>query len=110
MRIRNFINAALAAALVAGAASPALAQTPWQAHHPRRAEVNHRLANQNHRIAAERRAGEISGPKARLLHAQDRWVRAQERVEASRHGGHITRAEKRHLNREENKVSRNIAR
>lgn len=108
MRIRHLITAALAVTMVAGAASAAGAQTRWQAHHPRRVEVNHRLANQNRRIAMERREGEINGRQAAALHAQDRGIRAQERFDASRNGGHLTRGEQRRLNREENGVSREI--
>jgi hypothetical protein len=95
--------------LAIGAASAASAATPWQRHHPRRVEVNHRLANQNRRIHEERREGEITGAQARDLHAEDRGIRAQERFDASQHGSHLTRAEQGQLNREENGVSKQIS-
>ena len=91
-----------------GVATGASAETRWQHHHPRRVEVNHRLANQDHRINVERREGEITGRQARYLHAEDRGFRAQERFDASRDRSHLTRAEQRRLNREENGVSRQI--
>ncbi len=99
---------ALALALTAvGAASSADAST-WREHHPRRAEVNSRLNHQNHRIAAERREGEITKSQAMDLHAEDRGIRAQERFDSSKDGGHITRGEKAQLNHEENQVGRQI--
>jgi hypothetical protein len=104
-------KALVAASLVLamGAATAASAETPWQRHHPRRTEVNHRLANQNRRIHQERREGEITGAQARELHAEDRGIRAQERFDASHQHGHITRAQQAQLNHEENGVSRQIA-
>jgi hypothetical protein len=98
------VVAALASLVVGGAAS---AET-WNQAHPRRAEVNHRLANQNRRINVERREGEISGAQARSLHRQVRFVRGEERFMASQQGSHITRAEQRALNQQENGVSRQI--
>ena len=104
----RFATVALGLAVVLAGAAGASAETQWQAHHPRRVEVNHRLARQDHRIAVERREGELSGRQARELHAEDRGVRAQERFDASHDRGHITRAEQRRLNHEENGVSRQI--
>lgn len=89
----------------AGAASAA----PWQQNHPRRAEVNHRLANQDRRINTERREGEISGRQAHALHAEDRSIRHEERSMASLDNGHITKGDQRALNQQENTVSRQIA-
>ena len=72
-------------------AGSAFAQAPapagdgqWAKSHPRREEVNARLAN--HRI------------------------RMEERAMASTNGGHITKTEQRALNQQENQVSREIGR
>lgn len=110
MRIKSLITAGFALVLTAGVASAAMAETPWQAHHPRRVEVNHRLDHQFRRIRAERREGELTRSQARYLHTEDRGIRAQERFDASRNHGHLTRGEQRRLNREENGVSRQIGR
>ena len=80
----------------------------WRAGHPRRAEVNARLNHQDRRINVERREGEITTAQAHDLHAEDRGIRAQERFDASNNGGHITRAEDRSLNQQENAVSHQI--
>ena len=86
------------------------ADADWRTSHPRRAEVNSRLNNQDRRIHTERREGEITGAQARDLHAEDRGIRAQERFDASHDNGHITRSEKAQLNHEENGVSGQIGR
>ena len=99
---------AMGLAVVLAGATSVSADTRWQSHHPRREEVNSRLARQNHRITVERRQGELTGRQAHELRAEDRGVRAQQRFYASRHGGHITRAEQHRLNHEENGVSRQI--
>jgi hypothetical protein len=99
--------AAIAALSVAfiGTASAA---TNWDASHPRRAEVNLRLANQDRRIHQEVREGEMSPNKAIRLHRDDHQIRREERLMASQNGGHITRQEGRALNQQENRVSRQI--
>ncbi len=99
------LSLALAGTVVATGADAA-----WAPYHPRRAEVNARLAHQYHRVMMERREGELTGRQARLLHTEDHGIRAQERFYASRDGGHITRAEQVRLNHEENTVSHQIGR
>lgn len=78
--------------------------------HPRRAEVNHRLNNQDRRINHDVRNGDMSRREARNLHQRDHQIRHEERRMASRHGGHITRHEQSRLNRQENHTSRRIRR
>jgi Spy/CpxP family protein refolding chaperone len=103
-------TATAVAALICFTASAANAATAWQKAHPRRAEVNHRLANQNRRIHEERKEGELTPAQAAALHKDDRQIRQEERDMASQNGGHITREEQRTLNQQENKVSRQIGR
>lgn len=101
----------IGAVLLAGSsliASAADADTAWQKHHPRREQVNDRLANQNRRIHKEVKEGEMSKAEAANLHAQDHQIRQEERDMASQNGGHITKAEQRALNQQENGVSKEI--
>jgi len=105
---RNILLAAMALVIAGAGATGASAQTRFDQTHPRRAEVNGRLVNENHRIAAERRDGEISKVKALRMHRRAHMIRVQERRMALRHGGHITRAEKLRLNREENHLGRHV--
>lgn len=108
MKFRNILIAAMGLTMAAGAVSTASAATTWQNHHPRRVEVNHRLANENHRIRVERREGAISGREARHLHKVDYRVRMEERRMAMRHHGHLTRGEQVRLNHQENHLSHRI--
>jgi hypothetical protein len=92
-----------------GISISSFAQTgKWDQTHPRRAEVNARLNNQDRRIHRERREGEISRGQAVRLHRQDHRIRREERHMAARHNGHITRRDQARLNRQENRTSRRI--
>ena len=93
---------------VGAAASGASAETRWDAHHPRRVEVNHRLHNQAVRIREERKEGDMSAMKAHRLRVADRHIRSEERRDAFRHDSHITKAEQIKLNHQENAVSGKI--
>jgi hypothetical protein len=104
------IFATLLTGLMSITANSAMAQTPWQAHHGGRAEVNHRLNHQDHRIRNEVRRGEISRYRAHQLHKQDHQIRREERIMASQHHGHLTRQEHRTLNHQENALSHRIGR
>jgi hypothetical protein len=113
-RMTRVSRGALFAVAVAFAGT-AFAQAPapagdgqWAKNHPRREEVNARLANQNRRINKEVREGEISRGQAAKLHQQDHRIRMEERAMASTNGGHITKTEQRALNQQENQVSREI--
>lgn len=107
---RKPLMLAIAAAFLATAATGAMAETQWQKNHPRRTEVNGRLANQDRRINHEVREGEISRGRAAQLHHEDHQIRQEERDMARQDGGHITRQEQTVLNQQENGVSRQIGR
>jgi hypothetical protein len=95
-------------ALALSIAGTASAQTNWDAAHPRRVEVNHRLANQDHRIHQEVREGEMSHAEAARLHRDDHQIRHEERDMATQDGSHITRREDYALNQQESRASRQI--
>src|SRR5262245_55410792 len=103
MMLKSIVVAALLLS-----ATPAFAD--WAANHPRRVEVNQRLANQNARIRAGVRDGQLSYAQARQPRREDRAIRSEERAFAAIHHGHITPGEQRLLNRQENAVSRQIYR
>jgi uncharacterized protein HemX len=109
--MRSFRKAsmiALASLFALGLAGSAMAETQWEKDHPRRDQVNDRLANQNKRIKDERKEGELSKQQAAKLHKDDRQIRQEERLMASQNGSHITKQEQRTLNQQENKVSGKI--
>ena len=105
---RKTVTVLLMSISLAGAASSALADTKWEQNHPRRDQVNDRLANQNKRIKTEVAEGEMSKAKAAQLHKDDRQIRREERLMASQNKGHITKLEQKTLNQQENAVSKQI--
>jgi hypothetical protein len=76
--------------------------------HPRRAEVNARLRNQDRRIHKEVKEGEITKGQAANLHKEDHQIRQEERDMASQDHSHITKQEQKTLNQQENQVSKQI--
>jgi hypothetical protein len=101
MKLRNLLIAAMGLTVAAGAAS---AETPWQHHHPRRVEVNHRLDHLNRSIRHEHAEGDLSARQAAYMHARVHLIRLQERRFADHHHSHLTRAEQMRLNHEESGV------
>jgi hypothetical protein len=101
----TFAAAIVSLAALVGTAS---AETTWQKNHPRRTQVNSRLANQNRRIHNDVKDGTLSKGQAANLHREDHQVRQEERDMASQNGSHITKAEQGVLNRQENGISNQI--
>jgi hypothetical protein len=106
--VRKALSVAALSLSLGGLAGNAMADTQWQKDHPRREQVNNRLANQNKRIHQERQEGEITKGQAAKLHSEDHAIRHEERTMASTNNGHITRAEQKSLNQQENQVSKQI--
>lgn len=108
---KKFVAMAVLSAFAVGTAGSVMAaEGQWAKNHPRREQVNDRLANQNKRIHQERQEGEITKGQAAKLHKEDRQIRGEERAMASQNGGHITKQEQQTLNQQENAVSRQIGR
>ena len=110
--MKKFGKIALVAtiALCAGLATVegASADTYWQACHPGREQLNDRLTYQNMRIRDEYRDGEIGWRRAQYLHREDRFIRGRERFDSRFHDSHLSPAQYRTLNYEENGVNRQI--
>ena len=106
--LKKLLGTTLVVLSLAGIGSTALADTTWQKNHPRREQVNNRLANQNKRINTEVKEGEMSKAKAAKLHTEDHQIRTEERLMAGQNGSHITKLEQKTLNQQENKVSKQI--
>ena len=95
-------------ATAAGTTGNTAAKTHWVKHHPRRHEVNKRLARQHHRIHQEVKEGDLTKGQASRLHKDDRAIRQEERDMAKQNGGQVTKSEQKVLNQQENAVSRQI--
>jgi hypothetical protein len=76
--------------------------------HPRVNEVNRRQANQQKRIGNGINNGSLSPKETANLERRDASVQKQEHADMAKHHGHLTKAEQRHLNRRENRISRSI--
>ena len=107
MKTKLFTTTALIVALLSFNASFA-ADGHWGQTHPRREQVNDRLANQNRRIHDKVEDGKMSRAEAGKLHHEDHQIRREEKDMASQDHGHITKSEQRTLNQQENHVSRQI--
>ena len=105
---RKILVLAAATVSLGALTSNAFAETHWQKDHPRRTEVNHRLANQNRRIHNDVKDGTLRKSQAENLHHEDHQVRQEERDMASQDGSHITKTDQRALNQQENRISGQI--
>lgn len=89
-------------------ATTAKAETTWEKRHPRRDEVNDRIENQDRHIKQEVKEGDLSHAQAVALHKDDRTISQEERDMAKLDSGHITTADQKALNQQENTVSKQI--
>lgn len=107
--MKKFAIASLLAVVAAAsfAQSPA-AEATFAKKHPRRAEVNHRLAMQNKRIHHEVKEGDLTRAQAANLHREDRAIHREENRMVARNGGYITKQQQNTLNQQENQVSTQI--
>jgi hypothetical protein len=97
---------ALGSLLALGIASSAMAQPVPD--HPRVNEVDRRLETQQGRINNGVARGQIAPGQAARDERLDARVGRQESRDEAMHGGHLTKREDRHLNRELNHNSRRI--
>jgi hypothetical protein len=111
MKTNKFLTAATIVAL-GFISTSVLAQSAAPANfdktHPRRAQVNSRLNNQNARTDNKVADGKMSKGEAAKIHSQDHSIRKEEKRDAAANGGHITKAEQKHINHQENHVSKEI--
>jgi len=106
--VGGLLSGVTAVVVLASTAGSVMAETTWQRNHPRRTQVNNRLANQNKRIHQDVKDGTLTKGQAATLHKDDRQVRQEERDMASQNGGHITKSEQKVLNQQENGISNQI--
>ena len=70
-------------------------------HHPRRGEVNDRVAEQRSRIQRGLKSGQLTPAQAKQLEANDRSIKQQEHADVRANGGYLTKAEQKQFNQEE---------
>jgi len=78
--------------------------------HPRVNEVNKREANQQKRIGNGVANGTLTSKQATHLEKRETAVQNREQADMAAHNGHLTKAEQRGINRQQNRISRSIKR
>jgi|SRR5579884_1452533 hypothetical protein len=78
--------------------------------HPRVNQVNRREARQQRRIANGVKNGTLTPRQTSRLEAREANLQNRESADMAKHNGHLTKPEQRSLNRQENRISRSIAR
>lgn len=76
--------------------------------HPRRAEVNSRVRNEDARINQGVKSGELTQAQGQELKGEVAGVKAEERTEVKANGGYLTAGEQKQLNQELNQDSKQI--
>ncbi len=98
-------------------AAPGFAQNPntqgagpgkYDANHPRVNQVNSREQNQQNRIANGMKSGAVTPREGAKLERQQQHIVRQEKKDMAKDNGHLTKANRAQLNREQNRASGNI--
>lgn len=77
--------------------------------HPRVNEVNARQEAQQQRIANGVKNGSLSPKETANLERREASVQNREQRDMAKNGGHLTKAEQNGINRQQNRISRSIA-
>jgi hypothetical protein len=101
--------------MVAGSASAQTAATTSGAGpgvvdpgHPRVNEVNRREARQQRRIGNGVKSGKLNSKQAAHLEKREASVQHREQKDMAKHNGHLTKAEQKGINRQQNRISKSI--
>lgn len=78
--------------------------------HPRVNQVNRREGRQQQRIANGVKNGTLTPKQTAHLEGREANLQNREQADMAKHNGHLTKPEQRSLNRQENRISRSIAR
>jgi hypothetical protein len=76
--------------------------------HPRVNEVNQREANQQQRIGNGVANGSLNSQQAANLEKRETAVQNREQKDMAKNNGHLTKAEQRGINRQQNRISKSI--
>jgi hypothetical protein len=76
--------------------------------HPRVNQVNRREARQQKRIGNGIANGKLNSKQATHLEKRETAVQNREKSDMAKHNGHLTKAEQRGINRQQNRISRSI--
>jgi len=76
--------------------------------HPRVNQVNRREAKQQQRIGNGVKSGKLNSQQAAHLEKREASVQNREQKDMAKHNGHLTKAEQKGINRQQNRISKNI--
>jgi hypothetical protein len=77
--------------------------------HPRVNQVNRRQTRQQQRIAQGVSNGSLNATQTGHLENREAQVQRREQKDMAAHNGHLTRAEQKGINRQQNRISNTIA-
>ena len=76
--------------------------------HPRVNQVNRREARQQNRIGNGVKNGSLSPKQTSNLEKREASVQSREQKDMAAHNGHLTKAEQKGINRQQNRISKSI--
>ena len=76
--------------------------------HPRVNQVNRREGRQQQRIAKGIENGKLNSRQTTNLEKRETRVQNREQKDMAQHNGHLTKAEQKGINRQQNRISRSI--
>jgi hypothetical protein len=76
--------------------------------HPRVNEVNKRQENQQQRIGNGVKSGKLNSKQTASLEKRETSVQNREQKDMAAHNGHLTKAEQKGINRQQNRISKSI--
>jgi len=76
--------------------------------HPRVNQVNGREENQQQRIGNGIKSGKLNSQQAANLEKRETSVQNREKKDMAAHNGHLTKAEQKGINRQQNRISKSI--
>jgi len=76
--------------------------------HPRVNQVNNREENQQQRIAKGIQNGKLNSKQTANLEKRETSVQNREQKDMAKNNGHLTKAEQKGINRQQNRISKSI--
>ena len=76
--------------------------------HPRVNQVNRREGRQQQRIGNGIKSGKLNAQQASHLEKREASVQNREKRDMAAHNGHLTKAEQKGINRQQNRISKSI--
>ena len=108
---KSLLVLAVGGLMIAGSASAQTTTTSGAGPggHPRVNQVNGREENQQQRIANGVSSGKLNSQQTANLENRETAVQNREKADMAKNNGHLTKGEQRGINRQQNRISKSIA-